>query len=66
LGGCYNQLAATEGATHKAVRLLHRRKFVAKSVHGTLKAVRRALVVAVAAHRRPILKTTGDGIGQNS
>jgi hypothetical protein len=44
--------------------LLQRRKFVAKSVHGSLKAVRKAPVAAVAARRGCIVKTTGDSIGQ--
>jgi hypothetical protein len=42
--GCYNQLALTGmRISVKAFGLLQRRKFVAKSVHGTLKAVRKPL-----------------------
>jgi len=54
-------------ATHKAVRLLQRRKFVAKVRSWHADGGQKGRVdLTVAAHRRRIVKTTGDSIGQNS
>jgi len=40
--------------------------FVSASSHGTLKSIRKALVVTIAARCGRIAKTTGDSIGQIS